>query len=728
MGYLYIDLSATQTLPDPVVLREQAPLLSAAGEAFHAQVSDAADKWRVLGGLYETPQSSLVLNAMAAPAWQAQALTASTAAAARTISDFAESVQNIRTTRTDLQIEINAAENDLVSLLGSEEDPTGGSFENALFNYQTDFSKRADALATTYEEARAACLAGLSGIGRVSSDTSSYYASGTLDLVSHDVERLHRRAVSAGATPEDVQHYYDALAAMDPADYADYAQDYPEAAVYPPRIGLAADQQAAFWQSLTPDQQEALAQALPSVVGNTEGVPYGLRAAANAAVLALVMKPSWRATDAQREAYKNIEASLGDRNTKDPSGRHLIAFDPADPPLAAVAIGNMDTATNVTVNVSGMDSSTQDMEGAVWAADSIHTAQGQFLSDHAVVAWIGYDSPGALPSTEVFYSDEARVGGAKLATVIDGLYYTRSSDIPSVSITAHSYGTTTAAYALSQTTHTVDSAVFYGSAGIDPEAARTAADLNAREVYATQGSADIIAPGGILGSDLGDPRISPTSESFGAKVFSSEELDVEGEHRGANGGHSMRGTNENAAAWETEPGGGYLDSKTSSIWQIAAASTGNGSSVDLIPESLTDSRVEAAKERAEDIYYGPGRVVDDIQVFGDHAADTLQEGHNRAAEIMQERLLEVSDVLQEHYLPDFGPYENPLDPLVDEKQREAVEIAEAAREQHNQIVDHGQHMVEDIVDTQQKEADEYFKRQLQVLEFRAGKLVEIFRD
>ncbi|MCC9204548.1 alpha/beta hydrolase [Arthrobacter sp. zg-Y769] len=722
MGYLYVDLSATQTLPDPVVLQEQAPLLSAAGEAFQAQVSDTADKWRVLGVLYETPQSSLVLNAMAAPAWQAQALTASTAAAARAISDFAESVRTIRTTRTDLQIEINAAENDLASLLGSEEEPVGDSFDNALFNYQTDFTKRADALADAYEQARAACLAALSGIRRASSDASSYYASDALDLVSHDVERLHRRAVSSGATPEDVQCYYDALAAMDPADYKDYAQDYPEAAVYPPRIGLAADQQAAFWQSLTPEQQEALAQALPAVVGNTEGVPYGLRAAANAAVLALVMKPSWRATDEQRAAYKSINASLGDRNTMDPSGRSLIAFDPADPPLAAVAIGNMDTATNVTMNVSGMDSSSQDMEGAVTAANNIYTQQERLTSGHAVVAWIGYDSPEL--SAEVLYSDKARTGGAKLATVIDGLYYTRSSDIPEVSVTAHSYGTTTAAYALSQTTHTVDTVVFYGSAGIDPEAARTAADLNAREVYATQGSRDIVAPGGIAGSELGNPRLSPTAEAFGAKVFSSE-VD---EYGRANGGHSVEGKETHALPHQTEAGGGYLDFGTSSLAQIAEASTGNGSSLDLIPQSAMDDRVEHLKETTEDVYYGPGRVVDNMQTFGEHTVDTLQEGHNRAADALQDGLVQVSDVLQDHYLPDFGPFENPLDPFVDEKQREAVENAEAARRQHNEIVDHGQHRVEDIVDTQQKEADEYFKRRLRVLEFHAEKLVSNFRD
>ena len=721
MDYLQIDLSATQTLPDPVVLQEQAPLLSAAGLAFEAGVSDAAGKWRALEGLYTGPQDYLIFRAFEMPSRQTVDLTESTAGAARAINDFAEAVRTVRSTRSELQKDVTTAENDLVSLLGSEEDPTGSTFENALFNYRSEFTSRAVALAADYEQARASCRALLSGIGRSSSDAPSYYASGVLDLVSHDAERLHRQALSPETTPEDVQRYYDALAGMDPAGYRAFAQDYPEAAVYPPRIGLAADRQAAFWQSLSPEQRAALAQALPAVAGNTEGVPYGIRAAANVAVLALVMKPSWRATDAQRDAYKNIQKSLNERDSKD-AQTHLIAFDPADPPLAAVAIGNMDTATNVTVNVSGMGSSTEDMDGAVKAANNIYLEQEDSTSGHAVVAWIGYESPGY--SAEVLYSDKARTGGAKLATVIDGLYYTRASDIPYVSIAAHSYGTTTAAYALSQTTHTVDSVVFYGSAGIDPEAARTAADLNAREVYATQGDADVLAPGGIAGANLGDPRLSPTAESWGAKVFSSEDQ----EHGVVNGGHGMEGTEEEALLWETERGGGYLDPATSSLEQIALASTGHGSSLDFIPQSPMDDRVDSITGTANDIYYGPGRAVDGMQVLGQHAVDEYQEAQNRRAEMMRDGLLQAGDVLQDHYLPDFGPYEHPLDPHVDEMQREAMDALEESQRRFSETVDRSQNTFSVLVDDQQKAADDYFKRRLRVLEFKAGQLVEIFRD
>ena len=202
MGYLAIDLSATQNTPDPVVLQEQAPLLSAAGQAFEASVSDAAGKWRALEGLYETPHSWLVLNALAAPSRQALTLVSSTATAAKTISAFATAVQELRAARTALQLEIDAADNHLASLLGSEEDSTGADFEDALFSYQSEFSKRADALAESYEQARATCLSGLSGITRASSDVPSYYASGTLDLVGNDVSAFTGRPFFPGHRPK----------------------------------------------------------------------------------------------------------------------------------------------------------------------------------------------------------------------------------------------------------------------------------------------------------------------------------------------------------------------------------------------------------------------------------------------------------------------------------------------------------------------------------------------
>lgn len=51
-----------------------------------------------------------------------------------------------------------------------------------------------------------------------------------------------------------------------------------------------------------------------------------------------------------------------------------------------------------------------------------------------------------------------------------------------------------------------------------------------------------------------------------------------------------------------------------------------------------------------------------------------------------------------------------------------------AQRRFNENIDLSQNTLETIVDTQQKAADVYFKNKLRTLEFKAGKLIEIFRD
>ena len=727
MGLISVDLSAVEKLPQAGTLRIQASALAAAGNSFTEPVSDTAGKWQSLDGLYDTPQKHLVLGALASPARQGAAVAENTEAAAGAIRTFADAVDTIRTGRASLRTDIAAADRELGTMLEDSAAGIGDEFQNLLLRYQWDFQDRAGQLASDYEEARAVCLKALSAVGRASTDVNSYYAAARLDLLSHDAERLHRLAVSPDASPADVQRYYNHLAGMDATRYREFAADYPEAAVFPPRIGLPAQQQSAFWQSLTAEQQTALAEALPAVAGNTEGVPYSVRAAANAAILALVLKPAWRATQEQADAFRNIEKALAGTNTTGPV-HSLISFDPAAPPLAAIAIGNMDTAAGITVNVSGMGSSTQDMDSAVRVAGNLYSEQRKQGADPAVLAWLGYDAPDMPMSTEVLFSDKARTGGAKLATVIDGLYYTRGAESPPwVSVTAHSYGTTTAAYALAETEHTIDSAVFYGSAGIDPEAARSAADLNVRsgEVYATLGRADKVAPLGIAGSQFGDPRLSPSSETWGAKVFSSEAAVVDGEELRGNGGHGGEGTTVGAGVTETEKGAGYLDRDTVSLRYIAAASSGGGGEVELIPESDTDADISRLREHGENLYYAPGRTVDSVQGMAGALVDKSQVAGGRAADTVQAGLLFAADTLQEEYLPDIGPIQNPLDPVVDGLQRAAAEQAHALQGQLNNAIDTSQRTVDTIVDAHQKAADEYFKRQWRMVEFVAGKLVAV---
>ncbi|WP_282819430.1 alpha/beta hydrolase [Curtobacterium flaccumfaciens] len=194
------------------------------------------------------------------------------------------------------------------------------------------------------------------------------------------------------------------------------------------------------------------------------------------------------------------------------AGAQLVGFGVSDGSLvAAVVIGDLDTASNVTVNVPGATSAVDSMDEKVRAANGLlATAWKQRRSESfAVVSWIGYRAPGAV---EVPSQARATAGGANLASFLDGIHDSRGSAPRSLTVLGHSYGSTTAAEALAQTRYRVDSLVTYGSVGFTDTT--TPDHLNVDHVYATEGSADHTAILGRIGRT--DPRDLPDVDTFSA--------------------------------------------------------------------------------------------------------------------------------------------------------------------------------------------------------------------
>lgn len=192
----------------------------------------------------------------------------------------------------------------------------------------------------------------------------------------------------------------------------------------------------------------------------------------------------------------------------------LVGFGVSDGALvAAVVIGDLDTASNVTVNVPGAKTKVGGMGENVTAASALLKAAWRGRSDEsfAVVSWIGYRTPEPV---EVFSQKRAINGGANLASFLDGIHDSRGSAPRSVTVLAHSYGSTTAAQALAQTRYRIDSFVSYGSAGFTD--ATTPAHLNVDQVYATEGSADPWANVGQFGRT--DPREVEDVDTFSAEA------------------------------------------------------------------------------------------------------------------------------------------------------------------------------------------------------------------
>lgn len=355
---------------------------------------------------------------------------------------------------------------------------------------------------------------------------------------------------------------------------------------------------ATWWQRLDDEQRHTLITSMPAVIGNLEGVSYASRDEANRAWLdaqladahaaldaAKAPLPWWEATAAGvttaqalriAEANTRLAALTNIRSTLDTlvggAPRFLVSLTGDVPPLAAVSVGDLDTADVVTYAVPGMGTTTEGMSDWARAAKNIADAQARVdPRSHAVVAWIGYKTP-PVPALqgglEVMGTDFATAGAAKLDTALGGLDATRPD--AQVNVVAHSYGTTTAAIALTDPGTHVDAFVSLGSAGLPPEIDQ-ASDLHASEVFAGQAQ-DVMAidpaPGdqwAWTGRLSPEHPVNPIDPGFGAHGFSVA------------GSPGMTGVGDHSALMPN--GTGYLDADTASIINVAYATTGQAAKV-----------------------------------------------------------------------------------------------------------------------------------------------------
>ncbi len=365
-----------------------------------------------------------------------------------------------------------------------------------------------------------------------------------------------------------------------------------------------------WWTGLNPlpgataqfsERQDLLLTKFPTVFGNLEGMPYKARGSANqialnAAVVdvkaqlaqlqALVDKTTVGYGEAPpvvavlRQSLTDLQKQLDVLNNIrkaqfTPGGwekRHLISFTQDKPPLAAVSIGDLDMAGSVTYAVPGMGTTTGGMTEWTKVAQNLHDL---LPKGSAVVSWIGYETP-PVPALDnnmnvgVLDVNRAVSGGQKLAGALSGLAAVRGESAPQLNIVAHSYGTTTAAVALTQPGIRVDNFVTLGSAGL-PDNVHTAADLNVGHVYSGHArdkipgeteSGDQWAWAGRDGSR--DHHVNPIEPEFGSHAFGTD-----------TGGDAGRAVADHNALMPQDGGqAGYFDRDTESLQNVTRAITG----------------------------------------------------------------------------------------------------------------------------------------------------------
>lgn len=273
---------------------------------------------------------------------------------------------------------------------------------------------------------------------------------------------------------------------------------------------------ASWWTSVARAERKRLVGRMPEVIGNLAGVDYASRNIANRAQLerdlasarvAALKNPADVVVSQQLAALEAIRGALG---ASGQGKRYLVELTSDRPPLASIAIGNLDTARLVTFLVPGMGTLTTDMHLWTRAAQNLYDSQGTAGAEkrRVVIAWVGYRTPPqGMEATRDTYATR---GALLLNRDLFGVRAVRGTRAqPIINVVAHSYGATTAALALSKSDARVTTFVMLGSAGVDTQIL-SAQQLHAGQVFVGEASADQEAQWGRI------DRRDPGELSFGA--------------------------------------------------------------------------------------------------------------------------------------------------------------------------------------------------------------------
>lgn len=327
------------------------------------------------------------------------------------------------------------------------------------------------------------------------------------------------------------------------SDQARTAMDRPGA----PGTGATPTQVHDWWAGLGPEEREAVIAAYPQLIGSTDGLPAGARDQANRVLLdddlatlgsqetdgTLSSEERKRLANATatREALDNIEGYEDPISGTRPGGQ-LWLYDPGafdGDGRVAVAVGDVDSATDVAMMVPGIKTEMHEVTGAAQHAMNLYesTRFGGDGSSVATMFWLGYNTPEGAVDVDTATRGRAIDGGERLADAVDGLRASRGDDPDSrahLTVIGHSYGSTTTSYAATDHDLDVDRVALIGSPGAGP--AEHARDFSVGEdnVYVGRNSRDAVA---FLGDEgwrrtAGGLGVDPSSRDFDANRFEAE--------------------------------------------------------------------------------------------------------------------------------------------------------------------------------------------------------------
>lgn len=341
-----------------------------------------------------------------------------------------------------------------------------------------------------------------------------------------------------------------------------------------PRLGRA------WWDSLTPEEQQQVLRTHPEWPGSTDGVPTVARDQGNRTVLAGLTQTAQAQLDANTRQHPewaagkvptmvhNDSVTMGkylawmadrDRLIKEVSGYRAVQEALGKPGLpkylmhvdnqgrAAIALNNPDKANNIATFVPGTTAGTDDLPAEMDRMERIADSARRASPDSAtaVVAWYDYSAPQAL-LTDAPRTRFAEDGAPRLNQFQEGLRAAHDGPRSYNTVIGHSYGSTVIGYSASHgRTLDADNLIFAGSPGVGVQHASdlrlTGLDpkLNGGHVYATAMPQDFVprteghgpSPSGRpmpwqvanlpFPIPIPNPAAIPLRPSFGATEFES---------------------------------------------------------------------------------------------------------------------------------------------------------------------------------------------------------------
>lgn len=313
-------------------------------------------------------------------------------------------------------------------------------------------------------------------------------------------------------------------------------------------LAAAGPEEVARLWAENPELQQELIDNHPAIVGNLDGVPWDVRAAVNAARLDQLLE-----TEPAGPHRDDLEAIARALNTGGTPAPNLISFDPdgSEQVTAAIAYGDLSTASEINTLVPGMKGNVHDLQSWGESAKALNSSVGP---GSATVVWFGYDTPELLEEPAM---DRAEDGAASLRSYL--LAVRALSPSADVNVIAHSYGSTTAALAIGSQPDGlgVTSFIAVGSAGFPNDAAVLENLTNGEppQIYATISEDDAIARVG-RATAPGHP-VSP-ERLPGTTVFDSDGgVSASGESLPSATGHDALGP------------GAYLEPGSESFYNVS---------------------------------------------------------------------------------------------------------------------------------------------------------------